>query len=525
MAFTASFDTSKVIAAACCQQQPPIISCKSHEGELPNQQETTTTNGQFPFLSMTTDAIQVKTSLLLESDGNLPQCLPYEKKKTIEEKRYDDSVVGRLLLIPSDYRKIFEYIERGNFEALKKTIEHHHAEVIKMRNRFEQTILHVAVRLNLAYIWIRLFLMRGVDPTAKDEDGLTAAHYVCEKDDVEMLKALLLPFHAKVKSFQDNVANDMHNRCVEALSITDNCGLTPFMLSCSRKAVKCVEYLHEHHPAKDIDLTNGETCLHYAVALNDLKFVQYLVQICGVRVNAGSEHRPSPLDIAMYRGHNDIVEFLIKNNGQTRFSIQRVVSKRKNSCDLDLNIEALTLHSSEDTAILQPKSSRTQDYILPMESDNHPTAKRQKTSDEFNKEVAHLFLQASLCSAKEDLDGALNYYNDVLSLLLGSSDEGPHPELAKAYNSIGLIYHRKGDFATALVNYLKELEIVSKSNNHSVTASCYGNIGLIYAIQHNSRDAVENFEKALLISRSNPQKNQTEIKRLEKYIGDISKRQ
>ncbi|CAF1249031.1 unnamed protein product, partial [Didymodactylos carnosus] len=110
-------------------------------------------------------------------------------------------------------------------------------------------LLYMDVQYNLAYVWIRLFLMRGVDPCVQDTSGLTAAHYACERDDVEMLKALTLPFHANVKALPDNMDND------------------------------------------------GDTCLHYTVVNNDLELSKYLIQVCGANVNGGDEQCPSPLDI------------------------------------------------------------------------------------------------------------------------------------------------------------------------------------------------------------------------------------
>ncbi|CAF1546700.1 unnamed protein product, partial [Didymodactylos carnosus] len=170
-----------------------------------------------------------------------------ETKNETKQKRYDQSLIGTLLLIPSDPSEIFDYLEQGNFEALRKTFEIHHAKVVKMKNTLNQTLLHVAVKLNLAYVWIRLFLLQGVDPCAQDISGRTTAHYVCERGDVEMLKALILPFHPKIKSLPDNLAEQTHKNCMTALTVVEKNGLTPFMEACLKKSSKCVKFLHEQY--------------------------------------------------------------------------------------------------------------------------------------------------------------------------------------------------------------------------------------------------------------------------------------
>ncbi|CAF4467650.1 unnamed protein product, partial [Didymodactylos carnosus] len=244
-------------------------------------------------------------------------------------------------------------------------------------------------------------------------------------------------------------------------------------------------------------------------------------------VNGGSEQRPSPLDIAIFKGYDEIIIFLVKHNGKKRFDIQHVVNKHNTSIDIDLNIEGLSVGSNEDTVLPQSNSiesentSTPQKDITQMVSGNNLISRRQKNVKDWKEEIADLTRRASLHLMGNDSDSAINYYKEILELFLENTDKEHDPELGRIYNSIALAYHRKQDYSNALVNYLKALQIAVKLDNQSKIADCYANIGLIYASKKNDVAALENFEKALVIRCSIPAENIMETGRLEKYIGII----
>lgn len=88
-------------------------------------------------------------------------------------------------------------------------------------------------------------MMRGCDPSAQDVDGYTAAHYAIERDDLEMLKALTNRFHSQVKLISEQDIESAHKVCLNALTLRNKEGLTPFMLACNRESLKCLNYLIE----------------------------------------------------------------------------------------------------------------------------------------------------------------------------------------------------------------------------------------------------------------------------------------
>ncbi|CAF1129129.1 unnamed protein product [Didymodactylos carnosus] len=129
--------------------------------------------------------------------------------------RYDTSVTGSILQSAAD------------------------KNVIQMRNDRNQTLLHVVVIHLFQYVYVRLLLMLNANPCARDRDCYTPAHYAVEKDDVEMLKALSVRFHAKIKAIPDSEVNSTLKRCLEALTICENRGMTAFMLACFKQAINC----------------------------------------------------------------------------------------------------------------------------------------------------------------------------------------------------------------------------------------------------------------------------------------------
>jgi len=72
-----------------------------------------------------------------------------------------------------------------------------------------------------------------------------------------------------------------------------------------------------------------------------------------------------------------------------------------------------------------------------------------------------------------------------------------HPDLAKSYNNIGLVYNSKGEYDKALEFYQKSLEInlISLPPNHPDLATSYNNIGLVYNSKGEYDIALEFFQK------------------------------
>lgn len=187
-------------------------------------------------------------------------------------------------------------------------------------------------------------MMRGCDLTNQDRDGYTAAHYAVERDDVEMLKALTVRFHCRVKPLSDEYIDQIYQRGFKSLTLRNRQGLTVFMLACFHQSMKCLDYLFDLK-INDVHLQDkfGETCLHYAVARRNEVLVEKLITQCHADVNAGSCIRPSVLDVLDFnREHQrftdrskdeNIQRLLVARQARNRCPLRRTCRKRKASID------------------------------------------------------------------------------------------------------------------------------------------------------------------------------------------------
>jgi tetratricopeptide (TPR) repeat protein len=206
--------------------------------------------------------------------------------------------------------------------------------------------------------------MRLCNPCDQDNDGYTAAHYAVERDDIEMLKALTTRFYSEIKLFSEQQIKATHERCLNALSIKQNQGLTVFMLACHHQSIKCLNYLLELN-INDVNLLVcfsfdkflikknffflqdrfGDTCLHYAVVHRNEILVNILITQCNADVNGGDHIRPSILDIVQFNREqkkpfdrkidDSIEQTILSHKALNRCQIRRITNKRKDSNDND----------------------------------------------------------------------------------------------------------------------------------------------------------------------------------------------
>ena len=103
-------------------------------------------------------------------------------------------------------------------------------------------------------------------------------------------------------------------------------------------------------------------------------------------------------------------------------------------------------------------------------------------------------------SKKGDDDKALEYYQKAKTIrekVLGHE----HPDTATTYNNIGSVYSQRGDDDKALEYYLKSVAIKEKvlGLEHPSTATTYNNIGCVYSQMGDDDKALEYYLKAQAI--------------------------
>ena len=101
-----------------------------------------------------------------------------------------------------------------------------------------------------------------------------------------------------------------------------------------------------------------------------------------------------------------------------------------------------------------------------------------------------------------DYDKALEYHNKALEIKKDVLGED-HPNTAHSYNNIGNVYRNLGDYDKALEYHFKGLEIKKDvlGENHCDTAGSYNNIGLVYYRLRDYDKALEYQNKALEIKK------------------------
>ena len=89
---------------------------------------------------------------------------------------------------------------------------------------------------------------------------------------------------------------------------------------------------------------------------------------------------------------------------------------------------------------------------------------------------------AQIYMTSEKDEYAEQILNEILEL---------HPDTVNVYNSLGVLYRRRGDSATALAHYEKALKI------HPNTPHIYYNIGRVHVDMKNLNRATKYFRQAL----------------------------
>lgn len=301
-------------------------------------------------------------------------------------------------------------------------------------------------------------MMRGCDTSSQDRDGYTAAHYAAARDDVEMLKALTIRFHCRVKTFSDDYINQMHQRGLQALRLTTNQGLTVFMLACYHQSMKCLNYLLDLNinDAQQQDQF-GDTALHYAVARRNEDLVRKLLDQCQADVNGGSFGRPSALDLVQFireeqpmfdrAKENAIEQLLLSRHARNRCPLRRNYSKRKLSVDQSATATA--------TAVISPSIENSR--VLARSA---LEAENRGHLDEAEK----LYRQAMEGIPSSTLDRAICAYRVSMIRLV----RGDYPSAHESINEALTIRRQFEEDSDELSQWERTLESIQKGLSDSI---------------------------------------------------------
>ncbi len=125
---------------------------------------------------------------------------------------------------------------------------------------------------------------------------------------------------------------------------------------------------------------------------------------------------------------------------------------------------------------------------------------KEITDKQIENTVSDCYKKYKICFDQVNYDKSLIYL-DTARVLQETYLGYENPELAKTYNSIGIVYTWKGDYNQALEYFNKALVVKEKvldSLSHDL-ASLYSNIGMIYDYKGYYDQALEWHNKALII--------------------------
>ncbi|GBN29124.1 Ankyrin-3 [Araneus ventricosus] len=140
----------------------------------------------------------------------------------------------------------------------------------------------------------RLLISKGANVNAQNGEGMTALHWIAERDNVEMLQILL-------NGGADVSIRDKTNRSVTEIAVNSN-------------RLEIAKILLQR---KDIDINmkgnKGFTLLHISAEIGSLEITKHLT-LKGANKIAKDMNGSKPIHVAAVKGHKDIVEFYLDKN-------------------------------------------------------------------------------------------------------------------------------------------------------------------------------------------------------------------
>ncbi|CAF3916699.1 unnamed protein product [Didymodactylos carnosus] len=139
----------------------------------------------------------------------------------------------------------------------------------------------------------------------------------------------------------------------------------------------------------------------------------------------------------------------------------------------------------------------------------------------WNQDIARTYNNIGLVYGNQgDYEKALKSYEKSLEIRLTALPPN-HPDIATTYNNIGSVYDSQGDHEKALKSYEKSLEIrlAALPPNHPSIATTYNNIASVYDSQGDYEKALKYYEKDLEISLISLPPNHPDIARTYNNIG------
>lgn len=181
-----------------------------------------------------------------------------------------------------------------------------------------QTPLHVAVACGHVHLLDLFLVTRGINYNAVDNDGNTALHLAADRGDLCMVRTLFVPFarNTPLKELDLTIRNGDGRTAIELAKLNGHPEVVQYLLSVQRLAqCFCVPAKRQtqqvdgpmrkliHDLYLDCMLSGDEK----------IDTIKELIQQTGVNAHLCCDW--SPLHVAVIYNHNDLVRFLLKQEG------------------------------------------------------------------------------------------------------------------------------------------------------------------------------------------------------------------
>lgn len=122
-------------------------------------------------------------------------------------------------------------------------------------------------------------------------------------------------------------------------------------------------------------------------------------------------------------------------------------------------------------------------------------------------EIKALYILGSTHGMTDDYAPSLTYLNQCVQLALKN---GNYDFVMSAYNGLGIVYKRIGDYPKSQEYYLKSLHLNHSLQMNRNISSIYNNLGVLYDLMNEEDKAIESYQKSLDFYKG-PNKEQKEM--------------
>lgn len=175
-------------------------------------------------------------------------------------------------------------------------------------NRKFQTALHLATLTNNCKV-VRRLVVAGIEVHKQDCRGNTALHISCLKGLLDIAKALLTPVtysETKLNSYEIPYQPIPQN-----LEIRNGDGLTSFLIATINRNKDLMDLLIANEAdINAFEMKSGKTCLHILAEYGDAILIKHVLSKPKVNVNAKTYSGYTPVQIAYFRGHDQVAYLL-----------------------------------------------------------------------------------------------------------------------------------------------------------------------------------------------------------------------